>query len=151
MFWLIYLISLHSLSVSDIRSCANVWKLIIISQKMAFSVSFVMENKERRFEQEHFFVTYRSSIDTSLIRKICSFKHLLTVFWKNCSKTRGLMLQMQKWWQKGFLMFYITIVGIWIKTKIIKIFDMYIHIKGGKSYNKLIMLVLGDILGLYHI
>lgn len=48
-------------------------------------------------------------------------------------------------------MFYITIVGIWIKTKIIKIFDMYIHIKGGKSYNKLIMLVLGDILGLYHI
>lgn len=45
-------------------------------------------------------------------------------------------------------MFYITIVGIWIKTKIIKIFDMYIHIKGGKSYNKLIMLVLGDILGL---
>lgn len=55
---------------------------------------------------------------------------------------------MQKLWQKGFLMFYSQIVG---KIKFIKIFDTYIHIKGRKSYSKLIMLILVDILGLYHI
>lgn len=61
-----------------------------------------MEKIEQSFEQEHFFVTHRSCLDTSLIRIICSFKHSLTVFRKNCSKTRCLMLQMEKWWQMVF-------------------------------------------------
>lgn len=76
----IYFIYLHLLAVYEFREDA-IFVIQSNSVKKIILSFFLMENKERQFDQEQNFVTYASWIDISLTKILCLLKQSLIVFW----------------------------------------------------------------------